>query len=97
MAKSEYQAEIISKIRKERMQRGLGQKNIADLLGISVGQVGNIESIKYDHKYTLRQLSVLCKAFNLPIEHLFIPDDTYLREDVNITTLLIDKVVEYEN
>lgn len=95
--KSEYQLEIIFKIRQEREARGLGQKNIADILGISEGHIGNIESHKFPHKYTLKQLDTLCKYFKIPTEQLFISDDLYLQKDINITSLLVDKIVEYEN
>lgn len=97
MSKSDYQLSIILKIKRERELRGLGQKNIADILKISLGQVGNIESPKYPHKYTLRQIDALCKHFKMPTEQLFIPDDSYLQEDANITSILINKIIEYEN
>lgn len=94
--KSEYQQEIIFKIKQARIERGLGQKNIAAHLGISVGHVGNIESSRFPQKYTLKQLDSLCKYFNMPIEQLFIPDDVYMQHNINITTLLVEKIVEYE-
>ena len=97
MKKSDYQLEIIFKIKQERESRGLGQKNIADILGISEGHVGNIESPKFPQKYTLRQLDVLCKHFKMPTEQLFISDDMHMQENVNITALLVEKIVEYEN
>lgn len=97
MKKSEYQLQIIFKIKQEREARGLGQKNIADILGISEGHVGNIESPKFPQKYTLKQLDTLCKYFKMPTEQLFITDDIYVQEDINITTLLVEKIVEYEN
>lgn len=97
MKKSEYQLEIIFKIKQEREARGLGQKNIAQILGLSEGHVGNIESPKFPQKYTLKQLDLLCKHFKMPTEQLFIPDEIYLQEDTNITTLLIDKIIAYEN
>lgn len=97
MKKSEYQLEIIFKIKQEREARGLGQKNVADILGISEGHVGNIESHKFPHKYTLKQLDTLCKYFKMPTEQLFISDDIYMQEDINITSLLVEKIVEYEN
>ena len=95
--KGKYQLEIIFKIKKEREARGLGQKNIADILGISVGHIGNIESQKFPHKYTLKQLDTLCKFFKIPTEQLFISDDLYLQKGTNITSLLVDKIIEYEN
>lgn len=97
MKKSEYQLEIILKIKQERERRGLGQKNIANILGISEGHVGNIESSKFPQKYTLKQLDMLCKYFKMPTEQLFIPDNSYVQENINITTLLVEKIVEYEN
>ena len=97
MKKSNYQLEIIFKIKREREARGLGQKNIANILGISEGHVGNIESPKFPQKYTLKQLDILCKYFNIPTEQLFIPDNLYIQEDINITALLVEKIVEYEN
>lgn len=97
MMKSQYQLQIIFKIKQEREARGLGQKNIAEILGISEGHVGNIESPKFPQKYTLKQLDILCKNFKMPTEQLFIPDDIYIQEDINITTLLVEKIVEYEN
>ncbi len=97
MKKSDYQLQIISKIKQEREARGLGQKNIANILGISEGHVGNIESPKFPQKYTLKQLNVLCKYFKIPTEQLFISDDLYVQEDINIIETLVEKIVEYEN
>lgn len=95
--KSDYQLEIIFKIKQNREAKGLGQKNIADILGISEGHVGNIESPKFPQKYTLKQLDILCKYFKMPTEQLFIPDDIYVQKNINITALLVEKIVEYEN
>lgn len=97
MKKSEYQLHIISKIKQEREARGWGQKYIANILGISEGHVGNIESPKFPQKYTLRQLDTLCKYFKMPTEQLFVPDEVYMQENINITALLVEKIVEYEN
>lgn len=97
MGKSEFQLSIIFKIKKEREIRGLGQKNIADILQLSIGHVGNIESSKFPHKYTLKQLNILCKHFGMPTEQLFIPDDADVDKNMNITTLLIDRIIEYED
>ena len=97
MKKSNYQLEIIFKIKKEREARGLGQKNIANILGISKGHIGNIESPNFSQKYTLKQLDTLCKYFKMPTEQLFIPDNLYIQENINITALLVEKIVEYEN
>lgn len=33
----------------------------------------------------------------MPTEQLFIPDDIYVQKNINITALLVEKIVEYEN
>ena len=97
MGKTEIQKTIIRHVWGERITRGLGQKNIADLLGISEGQVGNIESPNYSHKYTLKQLDTLCKAFGIPTESLFLTREMLSSSGKRPTELLIEKIIEYEN
>lgn len=84
-------------LKRIREEKGYGQKYIAHLLGISVGQVGNIESFKFPHKYTLKQIDTLCKNFGMPTEQLFISDESYMEQNTNITELLINKIIDYEN
>ena len=76
------------------MEFGYSQKNVAMLLGISPGQMGNIESPKAANKYTLNQIYILCKEFNTPIEQIFIDDDEYGRGS-DIINLLITKIIKY--
>jgi transcriptional regulator with XRE-family HTH domain len=93
--KSEFQMEIINQIRKLREQRGYSQVSIAALLGISNGQMGNIESLRCKHKYTLAQIFQICTEFKYPIEHLFLSEEDY-RKNTDIINLLISKIVRYE-
>lgn len=97
MSKSDYQMEIIRIIRNHREAIGWGQKNVASFLGISIGHVGSIESPRFPHKYTLNQLNKLCQKFGMPTEQLFIPDEAYMEDNINITELLINKICEYED
>lgn len=76
------------------MEFGYSQKDVAMLLGISPGQMGNIESPKAANKYTLNQISILCKNFNIPIEQIFIEDDDY-GKGTDIINLLISKIIKY--
>lgn len=85
--KTQYQYNVILRIRKAREKAGYSQAKIADLLGISYGQVGNIESPTKQHKYTLAQIEILCKALNITIGSIFSPN-----EESNIT---IDQLVHY--
>jgi len=92
--KTEYQNFIIMKLRKLREEFGYSQKDIAMILGISPGQLGNIESSKAANKYTLSQIYTLCTFFRTPIEQLFIEDeDFYL--GIDIINLLISKIIKY--
>lgn len=92
--KSDYQNHIIHRIRQLREERGYTQGKIASVVGISNGQIGNIESPKAPHKYTVAQIQQICKEFKIPIEHIFLEDDDFAK-DVNIISLLIDKIVQY--
>ena len=93
--KTEYQNTIILRFKKLRMENGYSQKKIAMLLGISPGQMGNIESPKAENKYTLSQIYNLCCKFKYPIEHIFIEDEEYgMGKD--IINLLISKIIKYE-
>ena len=91
--KSEYQNSIILKLRKLREEFGYSQKDVAEILGISPGQLGNIESSKAPNKYTLSQINTLCETFNTRIEQIFIEDDEYGNKD--IISLLISKIIKY--
>lgn len=92
--KTEYQNSIIMKLRKLREELGYSQKEIAMILGISPGQLGNIESPKAANKYTLSQIYTLCGTFQIPIEQIFIDDEDFqLGKD--IINLLISKIIRY--
>lgn len=92
---SDYQLDIINRIRKLRLENRLSQSQLAEYLGISNGQFGNIESTKYAQKYTLSQLYRICKLFNMPIQHLFIEEYEYM-SDIDVIDLLIQKIIKYE-
>lgn len=93
--KSAYQNKIIDAMRKLRIEHHFSQEDVAALLRLSGGHIGNIESPKMGHKYTLKQLYLLCKEFGYPIEHLFLEESDYAdRED--IISKVIQKIVAYE-
>ena len=92
--KTEYQNSIILKLKKIRLENEYSQKNIADILGISPGQLGNIESPIAPNKYTLKQIFALCNHFNTPIEDIFI-EKRDLNTENNLVNLLITKIIKY--
>ena len=60
------------------------------------GLVGNIESPRFPHKYTLKQLSVLCEAFQYPFENLFLDEKETLLPYKERIKLLINKIIDYD-
>ena len=90
VSKSPYQYEIITKIRKLRIANNYSQTKLASYLGISNGLVGNIESTRYSHKYTLNQINQLAKLFHTSISYIFTD-----REDADLQTIL-DCFFEYD-
>lgn len=91
--KTEYQNRVIAKIKYLREEAGFTQAYIAKLLEISTGQLGNIESFKQPHKYTLSQIMKICEKLKIDIEIIFLNED----ELTHFTTKdLIMKIVEYQ-
>ena len=56
----------------------------------------NIESPRFPHKYTLKQLSVLCEAFQYPFENLFLDEKETLLPYKERIKLLINKIIDYD-
>lgn len=93
--KSDYQNQIIDKIRVIRQQNGYSQNQVAAIIDISSGQMGNIESPNRSHKYTLTQLSMICNEFNISIVDIFLENSESLDKTETINRL-INSIIEYE-
>lgn len=91
MDKTEYQLEVISRIRKLRIENEVSQVGLANLIDISNGQIGNIESSKYQHKYTLKQLYLIAQYFKVSMEYLL----TGSNESLN-SSQLIEALIKYD-
>lgn len=74
--KSDYQQQVINKIKALREKQGITQLAFSKLLGISPGQMGNIDSIRQPHKYTIKQLVTICDALGIGIEVVLFPAST---------------------
>ena len=72
--KTQFQYEVISKLKKYREEKNYTQASIAKLLGISPGQLGNIESYKQDHKFTLAQIIKICDLLEIDILDILLPE-----------------------
>lgn len=92
----DYQDKIIQRIKKLRTDKGISQAKLSEILGISRGQMSNIENPNYPHKYTLKQIDTLCKALNYPIETVFLPDSEIAPECSKAIDEIIDSIIRYE-
>jgi len=92
----DYQDKIIQTIKKIRLEKNISQAKLSELLGISRGQIGNIENPNYTHKYTLKQILTICKHLDYPIEKIFIPEKKISSECSYAINALIENVVRYE-
>lgn len=54
--KTDYQQQVINRIKLIRESKGFSQLTFSKLLEISPGQMGNIDSCKQPHKYLLDYL-----------------------------------------
>jgi len=53
---------IIDKVREMRTDQKISQAQLARLIGVSEGFIGNVENPKYRDKYNFRHLNMLAKA-----------------------------------
>lgn len=93
--KTELQLQVINIVRELRNNHKLSQAGLSDVLNVSYGMIGNIESTKYEHKYTLKQLKAICTYFDFPFKRLFLNDSQIEEEEDKLINLLIDKIIEY--
>lgn len=92
--KNPIEEAIIMKIRKLRLERNISQMALSDILNVSDGQIGNIESSRFQHKYTLKQIYTFCTFINYPFEKVFLSDEELASK--NSIALLIKKIIQYE-
>ena len=92
----DYQDKVIQSIKKIRTERGISQAKLSEILGISRGQIGNIENPKYSHKYTLKQIDTICKHLDYPIEKIFLPNVKIAPECSEAIDELMKSIVKYE-
>jgi len=90
--KTPFQYEIISRLKKAREDKNFTQASIAKHLEISPGQLGNIESYKQDHKFTLAQIMKICDLLEIKIEEVLLPS-----KGVNVEIRdVIEAIVKYQ-
>ncbi len=73
------------------MSREVSQIDLASLIDVSNGQIGNIESPKFQHKYTLKHLNRIARYFDVSVTYLLSGDDS--ENDVD---KLIELLIKYD-
>lgn len=92
----EYQDSIIQTIKRIRTERNVSQLKLSEILGISRGQIGNIENPNYPHKYTLKQIVTICDRLEVPIESVFMPEKKITPECSKAIDSILKNIVRYE-
>ena len=92
--KTDYQQKVINRIKGFREERGVTQLAFAKLLDISPGQMGNIESYKQPHKYTVRQIVAVCESLGIDIENVLFSDGE--RSDGCSVADVVNAIIRYQ-
>ena len=61
---------VIEQVRKLRTKNNLTQADLAFSIGVSVGFIGKVESLKYNTKYNLNHINSIAKALNISPQEL---------------------------
>ena len=93
--KSDYQQQVISRIRVLRERNGVTQLSLANMLGISPGQMGNIDSCKQPHKYTIKQIMTICDMLGIGIEDVLFPDDQCTQKTYSVKDV-VNAIIRYQ-
>ncbi|NOT92773.1 MAG: helix-turn-helix transcriptional regulator [Ferruginibacter sp.] len=73
---SKIEQYVINAVREKRLAKGISQKELAYLLEVSVGFIGDIENPKYRAKYNLNHLNELAKILECSPKD-FLPDKPF--------------------
>lgn len=88
MKKTDFQNEVVNRVRQLRIDNKVSQVGLANIIDVSNGQIGNIESPKFQHKYTLKQLYVISRHFNVTLSYLLTGNDDILDNDSFVKVLI---------
>lgn len=94
--KTPYQLTIIERIKTLRTEHNESQAQLAAILGISTGQMGNIETPKASHKYTLGQIYTLCRHFQISVADIFLTTEDKQLPTEPLLDKLIQNIIQYE-
>lgn len=64
---------VVDQVRKLRNEKGMSQREFADIINLSAGYVGDIEAGRKGAKYNLNHIYEISKVFKIS-PRLFLPD-----------------------
>ena len=78
--KSRFEIVVVTNVANLRRERGFTQSNIASILNVSRGFIGQVESINSSSTYSLNQLNRLAYEFECNLYDFF-PEKPIIEED----------------
>ena len=93
--KTDYQQQVINRIKQIRERKGFSQLAFSKVLDISPGQMGNIDSCKQPHKYTLKQILRICDFLEVSIEEILFENNE--GSSAFSTRDVIDAIIRYQD
>ncbi|MBF1506594.1 MAG: helix-turn-helix transcriptional regulator [Prevotella pallens] len=73
--KSKIDLFVITRIKERRMQKNISQRGLAAILDCSPSFIGQIESEKFDVKYSVHQVFLIAQFFDCSPAEFFPPID----------------------
>ncbi|WP_455258696.1 helix-turn-helix domain-containing protein [Peptoniphilus asaccharolyticus] len=73
--KSKIDLFVITRIKERRMQKNISQRGLAAILDCSPSFIGQIESEKFDVKYSVHQVFLVAQFFECSPAEFFPPID----------------------
>lgn len=61
---------VINKVRELRTDNKVSQAELSDRIGVSLGFIGKVESLKYNSKYNLNHINNIAKALGISPKEL---------------------------
>lgn len=61
---------VIKKVRELRTDKKVSQAELSDRIGVSLGFIGKVESLKYNSKYNLNHINNIAKALGISPKEL---------------------------
>ena len=55
---------VITRVKERRLEKNISQAELANELGMSVGFIGKVESLKYPSHYNIKHLNQLAKILD---------------------------------